>query len=116
MKLAIIYLMKGEYKESEKHAKIAVEINGNYDKAYSLLSSVLFLQGRYKDVIDLGDLKDIKQFKETFISNIKYPPLFGKIKLNNENLVKAELTKINNNLSSKINELEKYLELYPVDI
>ena len=38
------------------------------------------------------------------------------IKLNNENLVKAELTKINNNLSSKINELEKYLELYPVDI
>ena len=70
----------------------------------------------YKDIIDLGDLKDIKQFKETFISNIKYPPLFGKIKLNNENLVKAELTKINNNLSSKINELEKYLELYPVDI
>ena len=68
----------------------------------------------YKDVIDLGDLKDIKNFKELFITNINYPPLFGKIRLNNENLVKAELSKINNNLSSKINELEKYLELYPL--
>lgn len=68
----------------------------------------------YKDIIDLNDLKDIRHFKEIFISNIKYPPLFGKVKLNNENLVMAELNQINNNLSSKINELENYLELYPV--
>lgn len=65
-----------------------------------------------KDVIDLDDLREIKKFKNLFISNIKYPPLFGKIKLNNETLVKAELSKINNMLSSKINEFENYLDFY----
>ena len=49
-----------------------------------------------------------------FLKSIIYPPLFGKITLENENLIKAELTRINNNLSSKVDELEKYLELYPL--
>lgn len=67
-----------------------------------------------KTIIDIKDADNIAKFKDLFISNIKYPPLFGKIKLNNENLIKVELTKINKDLSSKIKELEKYLELYPV--
>lgn len=64
------------------------------------------------DVIDLSDYNDIKAFKNIFLKSINYPPLFGKIALENENLIKAELTRINNNLSSKVAELEKYLELY----
>ena len=57
---------------------------------------------------------NIKTFKNMFLKSIIYPPLFGKITLENENLIKAELTRINNNLSSKVDELEKYLELYPL--
>lgn len=66
-----------------------------------------------KDIIDTKDYKDIIKFKELFVTNIKYPPLFGKINLNNGSLIKAELTKINNNFNAKIGELENYLELYP---
>lgn len=66
------------------------------------------------DIIDLADYNDIKAFKNMFLKSIIYPPLFGKISLENENLIKAELTRINNNLSSKADEFENYLELYPL--
>lgn len=52
---AIIYMMKGDYKSAEKHARIAVEIKGDYEKAYELLASVLYSQTRYDEVIDLCD-------------------------------------------------------------
>ena len=52
---AIVYMMKGDYKTAEKHARIAVEIKGDYSKAYELLSSILYMQHRYKEVIDLCD-------------------------------------------------------------
>lgn len=52
---AIVYLMKGDYKTAEKHARIAVEIKGDYEKAYELLASVLYSQKRYNEVIDLCD-------------------------------------------------------------
>lgn len=52
---AIIYMMKGDYKSAEKHARISVEIKGDYEKAYELLASVLYSQTRYDEVIDLCD-------------------------------------------------------------
>lgn len=52
---AIIYYMKGDYETSEKHCRIAVEVNGNYEKAYELLSTVLYQQGRFSEVIDISD-------------------------------------------------------------
>lgn len=108
--------IKNHYEIIYSHfLKIQKLINANkIFKAKIQLGDLFMDLCLFKDIIDLGDLKDIKAFKETFISNIKYPPLFGKIKLNNEKLIMTELTKINNNLSSKINELENYLELYPV--
>ncbi len=65
-------------------------------------------------IIDLADYNDIKNFKNMFLKSIIYPPLFGKILLEHENLIKAEITRINNNLSQKVNDLENYLELYPL--
>lgn len=62
------------------------------------------------NIIDSKDYEDIKSFKNLFLKNINYPPLFGKLSLNNQNLVKSELLNINNNLSSKVDELQKYLE------
>jgi hypothetical protein len=68
----------------------------------------------FKNIIDLKDMNEINKFKEIFTSNIKYPALFGKIKLNNESLIKAQLAKVNNNLNSKLNDIENYLKLYPL--
>ncbi len=66
------------------------------------------------DIIDRNDYNDIKNFKDLFLKNINYPALFGKITLNNETLVKAELARINNTLKNKTEELSEYLELYPL--
>lgn len=52
---AIIYIMKGDYKKAEQHAKISVEIDGDFEKGYELISSVLYLQNRYQEVIDISD-------------------------------------------------------------
>lgn len=67
-----------------------------------------------RSIIDAKDYENIKYFKNIFLKNVQYPALFGKTTLSNENLVKAELAKINNSLTSKVDELEKYLETYPL--
>lgn len=52
---SVIALKKQDYFGAEKQARIAVELNGNYIKAYELLASILYFQSRYDDVIDLCD-------------------------------------------------------------
>ena len=52
---SIIYSMKGDYAAAEKQARIAVEVNSNYEKAYDMLCSVLYQQARYSEVIDISD-------------------------------------------------------------
>ena len=52
---AIIYMMEGEFSLAEKHSRIAVEIKGNYEKAYELLANAMYCQKRYSEVIDLCD-------------------------------------------------------------
>ncbi len=64
------------------------------------------------DIIDLTDYNDLKAFKSMFLSHINYPPLFGAITLNNEKLIKAELSRITANLAEKLEELTSYIELY----
>ena len=44
---------QGKFAEAEKRARAAVQINGDYTKAYVLLSSILYNQKKYDDVIDL---------------------------------------------------------------
>ena len=52
---SVIYMMEGDYKKSEKHGKIAVEIRSDYQDAYELLATVLYNQSRYDEVIDICD-------------------------------------------------------------
>lgn len=52
---AIIRMMQGDYKNAEKHARIAVEIKGSYEKAYRLLANIMYMQNRYVEVVDLCD-------------------------------------------------------------
>ena len=65
-------------------------------------------------IMDENDYNEIKAFKNLFLQNIKHPPLFGAVKLSNQTLVKAELTRINNNLKTKVNDLSKYISKYPL--
>lgn len=62
---SIIYAMKGDYITAEKQARIAVEVNSDYDKAYDMLSTVLYKQSRYKDVIDISDYLISRNRKNT---------------------------------------------------
>lgn len=66
------------------------------------------------DIIDLADYNDLKAFKDMFLNHINYPPLFGAITLNNEKLIKTELSRIVSNIAEKLEELTSYLEAYPL--
>lgn len=45
----------GKLDEAERRARAAVQINGEYTRAYVLLASVLYGQARYDEVIDICD-------------------------------------------------------------
>ncbi len=62
---SVIYSMAGDFVTAEKQARIAVEVNSNYEKAYDMLASVLYKQGRYKEVIDISDYLISRNRKNT---------------------------------------------------
>ena len=46
---------QGNFPSAEKRARAAVQINPDYTKAYVLLSSILYSQNKYDDVVDMCD-------------------------------------------------------------
>ena len=48
---------RGDVKEAERRARSAVQIKGDYDKAYELLADILYAQGRYSEVIDICEFR-----------------------------------------------------------
>ncbi len=48
---------RNDLEEAERLVRAAIQINGNYDRAYELLSSILYTQKRYSEVIDLCDYR-----------------------------------------------------------
>lgn len=73
----------------------------------------LFIElSEMNSIIDKDDYNDIKYFKNIFLENIKYPPLFGAVVLINETLVKAELARICKDFKNKITDLDKYIKKY----
>lgn len=46
---------QGDFADAEKRARAALQINPEYTKAYIILSSILYSQKKYDDVIDLCD-------------------------------------------------------------
>lgn len=75
---AVIYSMKGDYKTAENQARIAVEINGNLEKAYELLTTVLYKQKRYQEVLDLSDFliaRNRKNATAWYLKGIAYSKL-----------------------------------------
>ena len=54
---AYLSAKEGNLAEAERRARAAVQLDGNYDKAYELLANILFSSGRYQDVIDICDFR-----------------------------------------------------------
>lgn len=86
----------------------------NILKAKNQLGDLFIELSDLCEIIDLTDYSSLKTFRDLLLKNIKYPALFGKITLNNQSLVNAELTKIINKLTEKIHELNKYLITFEV--
>lgn len=106
--------IKNNYKIIYSHLlKIQKFINANKTVKAKIQLGDLFIElCNIEKNIDKADYDNIKHFKNIFLKNIQYPALFGKITLNNEKLVRAELAQICNKISSKTNELEQYLNQY----
>ena len=86
----------------------------NILKAKNQLGDLFIELSDLCEIIDLTDYSSLKTFRDLLLKNIKYPALFGKVTLNNQSLVNAELTKIINKLTEKIHELNKYLITFEV--
>lgn len=54
---AIINSMLGDIKGAEMACRVAVEVDGNYDKAYELLTKVRYAQGDFEEVISICDFR-----------------------------------------------------------
>lgn len=54
---AYLSSLRGDFTEAEQHARGAVQIRGDWDKAYELLSHILYAQGRYSEVVDLCEFR-----------------------------------------------------------
>ena len=68
----------------------------------------------YKDTIDEKIYESIRTFNDIFDSNVQYPALFGKVKLRDSEKVLAELRGLIEKVSSKVYEIESYLDRFPI--
>lgn len=83
-------------------------------KAKHALSELFVLLCDMKDVIDCSITDAIKDFNRQFCRNVRYPALFGRVKLTDEDAVKNNLKTIIDLISEKIYELESYLVKFPI--
>ena len=109
-------LIRHDYEKIIFHIeKIQKYINlKKISKAKAQLGDLFMDMAELKGIIDLIDYHALNKFKEDFIKNIKYPPLFGKTTLKNEKLIKAEIAEINTKLNLKTVELSKYIDKYKI--
>lgn len=81
-------------------------------KAKTFLGNLFIDLSDCNKILDECDIKSIRAFKDCFLDNIKYPALFGKIKLANNDEVLDNLLVLKNNVENKLKELNEYLKLY----
>jgi len=86
--------------------------SNNIQKAKNQMGELFMDLPELSEIIDLTDYNEIKKFRDTFLKNLKYPALFGKVTLSNFKLIDTELNKINNKISKKLEEFDSYLKTY----
>lgn len=89
-------------------------LNKKIVKAKHALSEIFINLCEDKDVIDAKIFEAIKDFNTTFSNNIKYPALFGKIAMRQEEKVQKELRNLILKILEKIYEIEAYLIKFPI--
>ena len=87
-----------KYLESDKIVKAKIELGDLYMHLCD-----------FSKYIDKHDLILINKFRDTFIENIKYPTLFGKIKLKNDKTIKTILLDLTNKTEAKIEDYNFYI-------
>lgn len=107
--LSMYSLIHDKLVKIHKHLK-----RKNILKAKSLTSELFIDLCSYKDIIEQKIYTHVIAFKNAFFENIQYPPLFGKTTLNNEEAIISNLGLIINNLESKTEELNAYLEQFQI--
>jgi len=86
---AYLAAKRGNLQEAERRARSAVQIRGNYDKAYELLSQILYSQGRYNEVIDFCEFRIGRNRK---LSTAWYLKGLSQAKLGNSQLALSTFT------------------------
>lgn len=86
--------------------------SNNIQKAKNQMGELFMDLSELSEIIDLTDYNEIKNFRDIFLKNLKYPALFGKVTLSNFKLIDTELNKINNKISKKLEEFDSYLKTY----
>lgn len=104
------------YKKISTHiAKIKKLIDKNKPvKAKAQVNELFGDLCELNKIIDLADYEQLKEFRTLFFANIKYPSLFGKVKLKNEEQVKSAIDEIKIKISEKIAGFEAYLSEFPL--
>lgn len=90
-------------------------LSGKIQNAKNQLGDLFIELPDLCDIIDLTDYKELKNFRDIFLQNVKYPALFGKTTLANEKLVMAELTKLHDKVKAKVIELTEYPQLLSIE-
>lgn len=86
--------------------------SNNIQKAKNQMGELFMDLPELSEIIDLTDYNEIKNFRDIFLKNLKYPALFGKVTLSNFKLIDTELNKINDKISKKLEEFDSYLKTY----
>lgn len=86
--------------------------SNNIQKAKNQMGELFMDLPELSEIIDLTDYNEIKNFRDMFLKNLKYPALFVKVTLSNFKLIDTELNKINNKISKKLEEFDSYLKTY----
>lgn len=86
--------------------------SNNIQKAKNQMGELFMDLPELSEIIDLTDYNEIKNFRDMFLKNLKYPALFGKVTLSNFKLIDTELNKINDKISKKLEEFDSYLKTY----
>ena len=86
--------------------------SNNIQKAKNQMGELFMDLPELSEIIDLTDYNEIKNFRDMFLKNLKYPALFGKVTLSNFKLIDTELNRINDKISKKLEEFDSYLKTY----
>lgn len=108
-------LLDSYYMLNKNLKKVAKFIeNKKIVKAKHALSDIFVFLCDMQDYIDGNVTNAIREFNRQFCHNLRYPALFGKVRLLDENTIKNNLKVIIDLISDRIYELESYLMKFPI--